>query len=98
MVRAELPGVDPEKDVEISVQDHSLLISAHRQERTEEKAKGGYRSEFRYGSFSRALPLPEGATEQDIRATYADGVLEVRIPVPEQTQAAHRKIEVKRAG
>ncbi|HKU10879.1 MAG TPA: Hsp20/alpha crystallin family protein [Sinomonas sp.] len=97
IVRAELPGVDPEKDVDISVQDHSLLINAHRQERKEEKEKGGYRSEFRYGSFSRTLPLPEGVTDQDIQATYRDGVLEVRVPVPEQKQAAAKKIEVKRA-
>lgn len=97
IVRAELPGVDPEKDVDISVQDHSLLINAHRQERKEEKEKGSYRSEFRYGSFSRTLPLPEGVTDQDIQATYRDGVLEVRVPVPEQKQAAAKKIEVKRA-
>ncbi|WP_433876013.1 Hsp20/alpha crystallin family protein [Sinomonas atrocyanea] len=98
LVRAELPGVDPEKDVDISVRNGSLLISAQRQERKEEKEKGGYRSEFRYGSFSRTLPLPEGATEQDIQATYTDGVLEVRVPVPEQKQSEHRKIEVKRTG
>jgi HSP20 family protein len=97
LVRAELPGVDPEKDVDIRVQNHSLLISAHREERKEEKEKGGYRSEFRYGSFSRTLPLPEGATEQDIRATYKDGVLEVRVPVAEQKQSAAKKIEVRRS-
>ena len=96
LVRAELPGVDPEKDVDIRVQDHSLLISAHREERKEEKAKGGYRTEFRYGSFSRTLPLPEGATEQDIQASYKDGVLEVRVPVPERKQTTAKKIEVKR--
>ncbi|MGN6403667.1 Hsp20/alpha crystallin family protein, partial [Sinomonas sp.] len=76
----------------------SLLINAHRQERKEEKEKGSYRSEFRYGSFSRTLPLPEGVTDQDIQATYRDGVLEVRVPVPEQKQGAAKKIEVKRAG
>lgn len=96
LVRAELAGVDPEKDVDIRVQDHSLLISAHREERKEEKAKGGYRTEFRYGSFSRTLPLPEGATEQDIQASYKDGVLEVRVPVPERKQTTAKKIEVKR--
>lgn len=96
LVRAELPGVDPEKDVDIRVQDHSLLISAHREERKEEKAKGGYRTEFRYGSFSRTLPLPEGATEQDIQASYKDGVLEVRVPVPQRKQTTAKKIEVKR--
>jgi HSP20 family protein len=95
VVRAELPGVDPEKDVDVSIQNGSLLINAHREERKEEKEKGGYRTEFRYGSFSRTIGLPEGATEQDIDATYADGVLEVRVPIPEKRDA-RKKIEVKR--
>ena len=96
VVRAELPGVDPEKDVDVSIRDNHLRIDAHREERKEEKDKGGYRTEFRYGSFSRTIPLPEGVTEQDIQATYTDGVLEVRVPVPEQKQAAAKRIEVKR--
>jgi HSP20 family protein len=98
VVRAELPGIDPENDVDVSVRDNHLRIDAHRQERKEEKEKGGYRTEFRYGSFSRTIPLPEGATEQDIEATYTDGVLEVRVPIPEQKHIEAKKIEVKRKG
>ena len=82
VVRAELPGIDPEKDVDVSISDGALHISAHREEKSEEKSKGSYRSEFRYGSFSRTLPLPEGATPESVRASYKDGVLEVRVPVP----------------
>jgi HSP20 family protein len=96
VVRAELPGVDPEKDVDVRIEGGDLLISARRQERKEEKERGGYRTEFRYGSFSRTVPLPEGAGEQDIEATYNDGVLEVRVPVPQRDQAVPKKIEVRR--
>lgn len=60
VVRAELPGIDPDKDVEISVQERILHIRAERRQETKEEAKGHYRSEFRYGSFARRIPLPEG--------------------------------------
>ena len=87
VVRAELPGIDPEKDVDVSISEGALHISAHREERTEEKAKGSYRSEFRYGSFERTLPLPDGATPDSVTASYKDGVLEVRVPIPETPPA-----------
>ncbi len=95
VIRAEIPGVDPEKDIEITVADGIVHISAHREERKEEERPSGYRSEFRYGSFSRSVRLPEGATEADVTATYKDGVLEVRIPVAkaERPQAAKIKVE-----
>ncbi|MGZ6834181.1 MAG: Hsp20/alpha crystallin family protein, partial [Mycobacteriaceae bacterium] len=59
--------------------------------------KTGYRSEFRYGMFSRTLPLPAGVREEDIKASYANGILEVRVPRPEQPAAAARKIPVERS-
>jgi HSP20 family protein len=81
VVRAELPGVDPEKDIDVTVSGGVLRISAERkqEERTEER--GYVRSEMRYGRFSRTVPLPEGATEDDVKATYKDGILEVRMPL-----------------
>jgi HSP20 family protein len=84
VIRAELPGIDPEKDVEITVLDGMLRINAER--RVEEKTQdNGYtRHEMRYGSFTRTLPLAEGATESDISASYKDGILEIRVPVTEQ--------------
>jgi len=63
VVRAELPGLDPDKDVDVSVSDGVLHISAKREERNEKKDKGTYRSEFRYGEFSRDLALPSGWTQ-----------------------------------
>ncbi|MDJ0489686.1 Hsp20/alpha crystallin family protein [Rhodococcus qingshengii] len=88
-LRAELPGVDPEKDVEISVRDGQLTIKAERIEQDRE----GTRSEFRYGSFYRSMPLPVGAKEDDINAAYADGILTVTMPVAE-SPTSEKRIEI----
>ncbi|GAA2136279.1 HSP20 family protein [Arthrobacter sp. TE12231] len=87
VIRAEAPGLDPDKDIDVSVVDGALQIRAERKEEKEEKGKDSYRSEFRYGSFLRTLPLPADVKEEDIKATYKDGVLEVRTPVPERALA-----------
>jgi HSP20 family protein len=94
VVRAELPGIDPEKDVDVTVGDGMLRINAERrvEEKTEEQ--GYLRHELRYGRLTRTLPLPEGVTEADATATYRDGILEIRIPVPETTPSERRKIEI----
>jgi HSP20 family molecular chaperone IbpA len=91
VVRAELPGVDPDKDIEISVEGDLLTIQGRRHE--EEKHK--HRSEFRYGSLSRSLRMPSGAQADMVKATYGDGVLEVRVPMPGGRQEA-TKVPVKR--
>lgn len=83
VVRADLPGIDPDSDVELSVSDGMLYIHALRRE----EEKGYLRRELRYGSLSRALPLPEGITESDITATYKAGILEIRVPEPKQEPA-----------
>lgn len=96
VIRAELPGIDPEKDVEISVADGIMHLQAVRRERSEEERPEGYRSEFRYGSLERRFRLPQGTTEQDIKATYQDGILEVRVPAPKQVKPA-AKIPIARS-
>jgi len=97
VVRAELPGIDPEKDVDVTVTDGVLSIRAERQEKTEHKDKDSYRSEFRYGSFVRRLPLPSGVQQADVSASYKDGVLEVRAPLPDQQEVASAsKIPISR--
>ena len=83
VVRAELPGIDPAKDAEITVQPGLLTIDVHREERKEEERPDGYRSEFRYGSFHRSVPLPDGVADADVKASYKDGILEIRLPVKE---------------
>ena len=96
VVRAELPDIDPDKDVEIVVVDGELRIKAERQAKTEHKEKDSYRSEFQYGSFTRTVKLPPGATEADVSASYKDGVLEIRVPVAEAVAAAPTKVEITR--
>ena len=92
VVRAELPGIDPEKQVEVTVAKGVLTIHAERQEEHE----GKYRSEFRYGAFSRHIPLPAAADENDITATYTKGVLEVSIGLKEKEAEPARRIPVTR--
>ena len=96
VVRAEMPGLDPEKDVEIDVTDETLRIRAERRQETRVEEKGGYRSEFRYGSFSRTLPLPAGSSRDDVMASYKDGILEVRVPI-DRAKVETRKIPVQRS-
>lgn len=91
VVRAEIPGIDPDKDVEITVSDGVLSIAAERREELSDKA----RSEFHYGSFVRRVTLPAGAVEDKLAARYQDGILEVTVPI-EATQAEPRTIPVAR--
>lgn len=79
-VRAELPGVDVDRDVEITVEDRQLHINVERRPEREYEDQSGYRSEFAYGRFVRSWPLPPGASVGDIEATYEDGILQVKIP------------------
>lgn len=79
VVRIELPGIDPEKDVQISVQDGVLCVSGERRHDAAAEQAGYYRREAAYGAFERGIPLPEGAKAEDITASYDNGVLEVVI-------------------
>jgi HSP20 family protein len=94
VVRAELPGIDPEKDLEITFAAGLLTIEAERREEEKEAEKGYVRRELRYGKLTRTLPLPAGADESDITAKYADGILEVRVPIAEPTTPPVTKIPV----
>jgi HSP20 family protein len=79
VVRLDLPGIDPEKDVQVTLQDGTLCITGERREAC--GAGGGYRRrEWHYGPFERGFTLPEGATGEGITASYRDGVLEVVVP------------------
>lgn len=96
VVRAEMPGIDPEKDIDISVVRGALVIKAQREVKSETKDKDSYRSEFHYGSFVREIALPAGSEDGDISATYRDGVLEVRVPIGEVPASQPTKIPVTR--
>ena len=93
VVRAEIPGIDPAKDVDITVSDSRLTIKAERSERNQ---SNGY-SEFSYGSFVRTVTLPAGANADDIKATYDKGILTVDVAVPKESAPVVKHVEVKAA-
>jgi HSP20 family protein len=95
VIRAELPGVDPDRDIDVSVDNGVLTIAAERQESNREKVEKGYRSEFHYGSFVRQVRLPAGTSAEVVSAAYKDGVLEIRMPKP-TPEAASRRIQIQR--
>jgi len=88
VLRADLPGIDPD-EVEIEVKDGVLTVSGERKAEHEDKAEGYYRVERAYGSFARTLSLPDGIDADRIAADFDNGVLEVKIPKPEERKA-HR--------
>lgn len=92
VIRAEMPGIDPDKDIDVSLHDGVLTISGEREERITEE----HRSEFNYGSFSRSISLPRGYDEKSIHASYKHGILEVTMNVPKNSTSG-RKIQVNKA-
>jgi HSP20 family protein len=93
VVRAEVPGVDPEKDIDISVQDGVLTVRGERRFEDKTERENFYRFESSYGSFQRSIPLPNGVKVDDVKATYENGMLEVVIPKAGELTGA-RKIPV----
>jgi HSP20 family protein len=89
----DLPGI-PEDKIAIEVKDETLTVSAVREKTEEVSDDRFYRFERRYGSFSRAVGLPQGVDEDKIVADYRDGVLEVRVPKPQEQQP--RKIALSK--
>jgi HSP20 family protein len=85
IVSAELPGMNKE-DVKVEVTEEGLVIQGERKREHEEERGGIYRSERSYGSFYRLIPLPEGAKIDQAKAQFNNGVLEVKLPVPESRQ------------
>jgi HSP20 family protein len=91
VLRADLPGLS-EGDVKIEVEDNVLTVSGERKSSREESKQGYYRVERSFGHFSRTLTLPEGVDAEGINATFDRGVLEVKVPKPEQRKP--RKVEI----
>lgn len=91
VLRAELPGIDPDDDLDISVDGDVLTLSGERHEEQRDRN----RHEMHYGSFSRSVRLPRHARAEDIAATYTAGVLEVRVPIDGPTEQP-QKIAVRK--
>jgi HSP20 family protein len=93
VLKADLPGLE-ESDVNIEVEDNVLTISGERKAEHEENREGYVRVERAYGSFRRSLTLPEGVDPEAVTANFENGVLEVRIPKPEERKPRKVAIQV----
>jgi HSP20 family protein len=91
VLRADLPGLD-EEDIKIEFEDGTLTVSGERKAEHEAKNEGYYRVERAFGSFSRSLTLPQGIDPEAVTASFNRGVLEIRIPKPEERKP--RRIEI----
>jgi HSP20 family protein len=91
VLRADLPGMKQD-DVKIEYDDGTLTVSGERKAEHESKNEGYYRVERAFGTFSRSLTLPQGIDPEAVTASFADGVLEVRVPKPEERKP--RRIEI----
>jgi HSP20 family protein len=91
VLRADLPGLS-EGDVNIELDDNVLTISGERKSEHETRKEGYFRVERAWGSFARSLTLPEGVDPEGVQASFDRGVLEVRIPKPEQRKP--RKVSI----
>ena len=92
LLKADLPGLS-EEDVAIEIRDNTLTISGERKSEYETREGGWYRVERATGQFSRALSLPDGIDPDAVSAEFNKGVLEVRIPKPEERKP--RRVQIK---
>jgi HSP20 family protein len=90
VIRAEVPGVDPDRDIDVTINDSILRIAIIRKREERSEDRRGWRSEFSYGSFTRTVSLPSAAAMKDVEATYEHGVLEVRVPLNGKDVKEHR--------
>jgi HSP20 family protein len=95
VVRADVPGLKKE-DITIELTEDAIVLRGERKEEKEEKREGYYQTERAYGSFYRALPLPEGVKIEHAKAVVRDGVLEITVPM-EKVESKTRKLEISEA-
>jgi len=81
-VRLELPGIDPDADVDIEVSNGVLSISGERKREEAKEGDGWYRREMSYGAFERNIALPDGTDASQLKATYDAGILDITVPLP----------------
>ncbi|MDQ3721090.1 MAG: Hsp20/alpha crystallin family protein [Actinomycetota bacterium] len=93
LLKADLPGLG-EEDISIEIEDNTLTLSGERRAEAETTERGWYRVERAFGRFSRSLTLPEGVDAEGVSAAFDKGVLEVRIPKPEERKPRRVQIGV----
>lgn len=89
VIRAEAPGIDPDEDIDLTINDAVLRLDVRRRQRKKDEKRKRHRTEFSYGSFTRIITLPRTASEKDISAEYEDGILEVRVPLNGEDADTH---------
>jgi len=94
VVRADLPGMTKD-NVKVEVFEGNLIIGGERKEEKEQTEKGYYACERSYGTFHRAVPLPEGVKADEAKATFKDGVLEIAMPAGKVPEKHGRQLEIK---
>jgi len=94
VVKAEIPGLKKD-DLDVNISDHYLTIKGEKKQEEEVKKKGYYYSERSYGSFLRTIDLPKEVQTEKARASFKDGVLEVRLPKTEEAKRKEQKIKVE---
>jgi len=93
IVRTELPGIDP-KDITVSIMGDVLTIRARREEDHETKKRNFLHREFKYGAIERLVNLPKGVKTEGVKASFTNGLLELRTPMSEEGTPKEVKIEV----
>jgi HSP20 family protein len=94
VIKAEVPGLSKD-DVEVTATDGVITISGETKSDSETKEGDFYRRERHLGSFRRVIPLPEGAKADEAKATFADGILEIRVPMAEAAKPVGTKITIE---
>jgi HSP20 family protein len=94
VVKAELPGIEKDK-IEVNLTDHTLTIKGEKKKEEEIKEENYYRAERSYGSFLRTLDLPRDVRADQVKASFKNGILEVRVPKTEEAKAKEIKVKVE---
>lgn len=94
VVKAEIPGMDKE-NIEVNLTDHILTIKGEKRKEEEVKEENYYRSERSYGAFLRSVELPKEVHGDKVKASFKNGVLEVRMPKTEEAKAKEIKVKVE---
>jgi HSP20 family protein len=92
VISGEIPGIDP-KDLEVTLTDGILSVKGEKKQETEEKKENYHRIERHYGSFERSFRLPENIKNEELDASYKDGILKLTLPKSKESEV--KKIEVK---
>ena len=93
VVKAEIPGIE-KNNIEVNLADHTLTIKGEKKKEEEIKEENYYRAERSYGSFVRTLGLPKDVHTDKVKATFKNGILEVRLPKTEEAKAKEVKVKV----